>query len=416
MENVTINRLAGIYEKLAAVEDRYLVGELNEDILYALTQIIQMINEDPPNINEILETINYVGVKNDPNYKFLLLDKLDSLIRKTMDELSSSVPPRFAYMPEIYKTFSNEKLDTLLSTDFEQLKRKLLNISAQEKTLKEDDDAGRTRLNEYREYIKDLMLDKGKAHFYKDEIKFLIKMNSAMNGIKNFINDILLKANNAVETAKKKKESPVTTPEPAVKTKKRSPSAQKVLEEEVDDIPESVEKIGPQVRHKKDEEGNIVIVPEETESDRQRVIRAIEIVQENIGEGLRINFEIDNYRNIKNKLFENLVNIGILTYDPTTDSDKTRKETLVEFTLLLKKYRDLAKRYLNEALALIDSRGKIVKRVKTDDGKGSQIQAPSELLKLGAMLETHVADVGKFIAELEKLYFTLTTEQKRRAV
>lgn len=450
MENITINRLAGIFERLAAIEDRYSVGKLSDDILFAVTQLIGLASEDPPNIDEILATINYV--KSDPNYKYLLLDKLDLLVRNTANDLLNSAPPRFDQMPDIYKTFSNEKLDILLSTDFEQLKRKLIDLSAKERALAakeralgEDDSAGRARLNEYKEYIKDLMSDKGRAKFYKDEIKFMIKMNNSIDSIKNLINDIFAKANSTVQSFEQPR--PATQQQQKSTTpKKRSPSTTtKVYDEDEDeDIVESVKEVGPQVRRERDEEGDEVVIlpsePEETESDVVKVIKAIENVQENIDSGLDVEFEFDNYENIKNTLLESLVNVGILSYDPAIDSGKTKKETLAEFIGLLKQYRDVAKRSLNDVLSMINTRN-ITKRREAlpapkpstpeqfqrqldkrnlirrrDTEQVSQVQAPSELLKLGAMLENHLANVGKFIAELEKLYFALSGEKKLKAV
>lgn len=414
MENITINRLAGIFERLAAIEDRYSVGKLSDDILFAVTQLIGLASEDPPNIDEILATINYV--KSDPNYKYLLLDKLDLLVRNTANDLLNSAPPRFDQMPDIYKTFSNEKLDILLSTDFEQLKRKLIDLSAKERALGEDDSAGRARLNEYKEYIKDLMSDKGRAKFYKDEIKFMIKMNNSIDSIKNLINDIFAKANSTVQSFEQPR--PATQQQQKSTTpKKRSPSTTtKVYDEDEDeDIVESVKEVGPQVRRERDEEGEVVILPsepEETESDVVKVIKAIENVQENIDSGLDVEFEFDNYENIKNTLLESLVNVGILSYDPAIDSGKTKKEILAEFIGLLKQYRDVAKRSLNDVMGMINNRN-IIRRRKE---QVSQVQAPSELLKLGAMLENHLANVGKFIAELEKLYFALSGEKKLKAV
>lgn len=383
MENVIkIYNFARVFEKLASIE-------LSEDIIAAITKLAGLSSEDYLNMPEMLEAIEFV--KNDPDYKYLLLDKLDLLLRNTIQDLSE-FPPKFAQLPETYKTFSNKKLDLLLSADYEQLKMKLQDVIRKEYRTKDEKDL--EKLRNYKEYIKDLMQDKGRANFYRAEIKFLMRVNNAMENIKTLVNNILLKANNAVESLKKSQElktEEVLSPQkpsqqkPATTTKKRP--VKKENEELINE--ESI---------------NEEVVDKTYSNSVVRVIKAIEFIQENIGESLRTdNFETDSYKNIKNTLLENLVNIGILSYDSTSADP----ETLNKFIGLLKKYKVLVEKYFNDTSMLINSKTKIVKRVKDESGQVSHVKLPSELLKFSAMLENHLKNVNEFIIKLEKLYSIL---------
>lgn len=394
MKNISeIYKFASVFRKLAT-DERHYVGELNDGVIIAITQLMGLANEDFPNMLEMLEIID--GVKNDPNYKFLFLDKLESALNHTINNIHDFGLERYKQIPVQYKTFSNEKLEILLSTTFEQLKFKLINALNKEKTLKENDTVGHERINEYKEHIKDLMSDKGRAALYYKEIKFVIKINNEIENIKSLINNIYMKAAQKKEQAEKRNDIPEIEEVPEKQKKKKTIKKEKYEEsnEESETSP-----VIPYKNTNINESGDLVI-PDSI----AKLTKLINFIQENVGNALKVGLSLKNYDDVRRELLGELNNSQILSYYPS--DDKRRGETVKEFINLLKKYMEVVSKFVKNTGTMAELRSVIRRRDK------SEIQANPELIKLKTMFEKHLSDIKMYISKLEQLAFDLYEERE----